>query len=775
MNEYLGTADNDRIEQLALRLPDWVNILGLAGDDTIIFSLAAVEGGPGNDVLVGSSIYSSVNYDHSPSGIEADLEAGWVKDGWGTTDSLNSIRVVGGSPFPDTMLGSRLHDTIWADAGDYIDGRAGNDVLVFWRPSVECSWYLTNNGELTVRHHSSGQTIRAVNIEELRFQDKNVLLPPASSTSRTVFVDRLGDSSQAVTSMVRPLDINNDGLFDIVLANGTFPPDPPKAFAPRLLLQLADGSFKEATVSGPRTELIHPRDFASGDFNGDGFNDVVIVGHGYDTSPFPGERSVLLLSDRFSGWVDRSDWLPVTPAFTHSVSVADVNHDGIDDIFLGNIWGQQVESPRLLLGGSNGLRSSELPQLAGNLALQTNGALPVGSLLCDLNGDSFIDLVAGGGAAGTMVFWGKSGDGDGRWFQESATGLPTGRFGPGGQTITVNIVPLDVTNDGRIDLLLSQTRGEPFYGDRAIQLLAQNSDGTFIDATAQRFPNFEEKGQWIVFLTTVDLNGDGFIDVLGSTQESGVSQGAMAWLNDGNGVFWEQDGRSKFPSTGFGMPVFNNKDSLLAATASSTGALTVTRFDFPDGMANKVIGTKEIDSISFSGLRSAFQIDSLESNWRVWQKQSNGTMPVVLDDVERLKFSDNLVALDTDGVAGQGYRIYKAAFDRTPDGSGLGYWIAQMDKGMNVTEVAARFIDSPEFRSLYGQNPSNAEFLTKVYTNVLGRKPDQGGYSWWLNELNTNPDKSRQKVLADFSESQENKDSVAALIGNGIQYVEFTG
>jgi hypothetical protein len=30
-------------------------------------------------------------------------------------------------------------------------------------------------------------------------------------------------------------------------------------------------------------------------------------------------------------------------------------------------------------------------------------------------------------------------------------------------------------------------------------------------------------------------------------------------------------------------------------------------------------------------------------------------------------------------------------------------------------------------------------------------------------------------VLADFSESQENKDSVAALIGNGIQYVEFTG
>jgi hypothetical protein len=44
-----------------------------------------------------------------------------------------------------------------------------------------------------------------------------------------------------------------------------------------------------------------------------------------------------------------------------------------------------------------------------------------------------------------------------------------------------------------------------------------------------------------------------------------------------------------------------------------------------------------------------------------------------------------------------------------------------------------------------------------------------------LSELNTNPAKSRQKVLADFSEPQGNKDSVASLIGNGIQYVEFTG
>jgi hypothetical protein len=96
-----------------------------------------------------------------------------------------------------------------------------------------------------------------------------------------------------------------------------------------------------------------------------------------------------------------------------------------------------------------------------------------------------------------------------------------------------------------------------------------------------------------------------------------------------------------------------------------------------------------------------------------------------------------------------------------------------MDKGMDMVEVASRFIDSPEFRGLYGQNHSNADFLTKVYSNVLGRTPDQGGYSWWLNELTTNPARTKAKVLADFAESGENQAGVASLIGNGIQYTEF--
>lgn len=149
-----------------------------------------------------------------------------------------------------------------------------------------------------------------------------------------------------------------------------------------------------------------------------------------------------------------------------------------------------------------------------------------------------------------------------------------------------------------------------------------------------------------------------------------------------------------------------------------------------------------------------------------------------LQGVERLSFADSSLALDLDGAAGQAYRIYKAAFDRDPmkgDLTGIGYWISKVDDGMSLVEVSARFINSDEFRASYGTNPTDADILTKVYRNVLDREPDQEGYNWWLGQLKTDPEKTWQKVLADFSESKENKVNVAELIGNGVEYTTWVG
>jgi len=76
--------------------------------------------------------------------------------------------------------------------------------------------------------------------------------------------------------------------------------------------------------------------------------------------------------------------------------------------------------------------------------------------------------------------------------------------------------------------------------------------------------------------------------------------------------------------------------------------------------------------------------------------------------------------------------------------------------------------------ALWG-GPLDADFLTKVYTNVLSRAPDQGGYDWWLNEMNTNATKTFSKVLADFSESAENLSGTAAAVASGIVYEPWGG
>jgi hypothetical protein len=141
-----------------------------------------------------------------------------------------------------------------------------------------------------------------------------------------------------------------------------------------------------------------------------------------------------------------------------------------------------------------------------------------------------------------------------------------------------------------------------------------------------------------------------------------------------------------------------------------------------------------------------------------------------LFNVERIAFNDDdMMGLDVGGTGGYAYRLYQAAFDRVPDLKGLGFWVDRLDKGMDLVEVSARFIDSNEFRALNGTNPSTEEFVTKIYQNVLNREPDKDGKDFYVNQINTGQ-KSAAKVLADFSDSPENQGNVNGSIANGFKY-----
>lgn len=145
-----------------------------------------------------------------------------------------------------------------------------------------------------------------------------------------------------------------------------------------------------------------------------------------------------------------------------------------------------------------------------------------------------------------------------------------------------------------------------------------------------------------------------------------------------------------------------------------------------------------------------------------------------LIEVERIVFADGAIALDYQYGAGQAYRLYRAAFDRTPDEVGLGYWIAALDRGATLDAIAHAFVDSQEFRDLYGAAATNEDVVTQLYRNVLDREPDQGGLDFWVDVLDTGRD-DVAGVLASFSESMENFDALRLDLQLGFAYQPWEG
>jgi len=111
------------------------------------------------------------------------------------------------------------------------------------------------------------------------------------------------------------------------------------------------------------------------------------------------------------------------------------------------------------------------------------------------------------------------------------------------------------------------------------------------------------------------------------------------------------------------------------------------------------------------------------------------------------------------------FRLYNAAFARTPDADGLKFWINSYSSGaIDYKQVAQSFLSSPEFASKYGVNNSNNDFVNNLYKNILGRSPDSSGLQFWVNTLNRGVS-SRADVLGGFSESPENKNLFSQTTG----------
>ncbi|MGV7206235.1 DUF4214 domain-containing protein [Oxalobacteraceae bacterium A2-2] len=243
---------------------------------------------------------------------------------------------------------------------------------------------------------------------------------------------------------------------------------------------------------------------------------------------------------------------------------------------------------------------------------------------------------------------------------------------------------------------------------------------------------------------------------------------------------WNKSG-STLVLSGDGVDVLSNVETLQFSDRSiAVSALGSVITAAPAGGtleagtgSDLIVGGAGFDIVNYGGVRAGFQVAASGAGYTVTDTLGAGGTDY-LSGVERLHFSDGSeVAFDTGSgqIAGEAYRLYQAAFNRTPDSGGLGYWIAMMDKGVSLHDVSASFLASKEFADTYGSNLSNAQLVLQLYTNVLHRTPDQGGYDWWVQRLNDGG--QRADVLAAMSESAENVANVVGQISNGINYLHY--
>ncbi|MBT4288623.1 MAG: hypothetical protein HOD92_14955 [Deltaproteobacteria bacterium] len=373
------------------------------------------------------------------------------------------------------------------------------------------------------------------------------------------YTDHIEFENAAQILHIAPIDINNDGFKDIVLMNGA-PGAPFQVYDNPFMFFINQGGTSfikdDSFISGEFPYMIHPCEWEIADFNGDGRDDLLVIGTGDESPPFLGEEAVLLLSDN-NGMYNASDQLNSgsvgkngAASFKHGMSVGDVDGDGDIDIFIVSLLETNVHE--LLINDGTGNFTSHPEMLIDKELYSTwdkvaNPKQPNANgdyitqwvaEFVDVDTDGDLDLIVGRNNAPDQLFFN---DGDGAF--SSHIELPKSSFFKkyNNKVYTVGIWSTDLNYDGYMDIILSQTKHDPMDGfSRHLQVLINSGDGkTFYDES-YRIP-IKETDQWIRILLLEDINNDGHIDLIVSQYATFngpvVKNNEVLFINDGSGYF----------------------------------------------------------------------------------------------------------------------------------------------------------------------------------------------------------------------------------------------
>jgi len=284
------------------------------------------------------------------------------------------------------------------------------------------------------------------------------------------------------------------------------------------------------------------------------------------------------------------------------VAVADVNGDGLDDVFIG---GSAGVPGKLFLQRKDG---SFAESVQGQPWVADDAYEDWGALFFDANGDGRPDLyVASCGYRLAPVS---------RLLQDRLyINQGGGRFArdtqalPAMPTCTASVAAGDFTGDGRLDLFVGGRLTPRNYPYPTRSYLLRNDGGHFTDVTAEVAPELSQPSGMITAALWMDVDGDGRLDLVTAGEWMPLqvfrNEGARfrnvtsAMGLDSTRGWWFSLGAADFNHDGHPDLVAGNVGLNFAYTTSPGGRFGVYAGDFSGTQASDIVLTEEIGGTEY--------------------------------------------------------------------------------------------------------------------------------------------------------------------------------
>ena len=112
-------------------------------------------------------------------------------------------------------------------------------------------------------------------------------------------------------------------------------------------------------------------------------------------------------------------------------------------------------------------------------------------------------------------------------------------------------------------------------------------------------------------------------------------------------------------------------------------------------------------------------------------------------------------------------KLYVATFNRAPDASGIAYWL---NSGLSLEQIAMSFFDQIETQTLYPSSSQVGLFVQSVYSNLFNRVPDNEGWIYWIDAINSGSISRSLFILAVINGA---KDDDSIILANKQKVGEY--